>query len=796
MQHTKIISSSLDLAAAIPKAVAPGNLSRPVKELTIPLPGFVPAANYGEAVKMVRSESSCSVERERGMRERLCLQPRVKDGSCLKCFVNFDTPRVGAAVKLCRLCSPGWAKQLNPRKKEKEEVIVGSRPDGDRGARRLAAALDYNKRKRTVLGLYSLEDFSSQKNKAAGEHTVPGTDDDISSGPGDALAADGVGQEAEAQEPPELPVECQYIDTLCKLARKCVEFLKVDRGMIPVSKLPEVIRCGGLRPAVRSVYAKGLSISDELSIKTSQKLELSACKFCLPTFEQRKVDWREKVGRPREVDDDHLNLFRKVLKNNVSSGWDRFARETAFVPNGHGALLPQHSRKNGGNWNREEFSDACRTELVFSSGKPRVVTLFSSHNQEVLRPLHRSLYASLRRFGWLLQGPPTDEKIARLEGGDYHSFDFASATDSLGSRYVSALLDELERKASLNADQRRCMRVLERQNLGDGWSESGQPMGSLMSFPMLCIINKTLMDMALADSLGILHNRTPKGALSTFSSHRCWINGDDALTRDPPGQKKNFRDCFVYHGGKIGLVVNREKSLRSPIHAEINSTVFTDGKEEKKTNLKILGIGKKDVGDIIAVVNSSVVTDDGFAFGLSVCSDALALQQDKKVALHVDRIGIMKNRKKIRSALRVRPTSVIEKEKNLFPVVVRPDGYDLFPSQEKSIIESEVSRLRSLREFGSEFNSSLYEQRKRIKQQTRKASYCDPMNVHKVCRIRAKASEDTILSCLSRAWFEEKKDLTDNRWFMPADGVPEPVEKDTRSTIERLIQVIRCPRIT
>lgn len=725
---------------------------------------------------------------------------------CPGCFVQFSDRVSAETLETCRLCLPGWAKKKTRGKKEKEISYVTGHSVKDVGGAYNTASREYQRRKRSNLGLSVLADFQQKNDSPCTSVSNPDCNCCfcLQSRIRESEVHYGVeGQEEVAPEPPVKPLDCQYIKRLRGLAQGCVEMLKQDRNLVTTLKIPERITCGGLRAAVRSLYPKSLSVSDELSVKTAQKLELQACKFCSPELlAAHETKWAEKVCAPRDLDPAHLILFKKALRMNVDSGWNKACPTTAFVPNGHGALGPvcdPFTRKNGGNWNEESFSDRCRVTTVFSSGKPRVVTLFSSYNQKILRPLHRSLYATLGRKSWLLQGPPTEEKISALNGGDYHSFDFAAATDSLGSEYVGAVIEELIRKGSgLTEDDIRCMWVLKKQTFGwaDWETKSGQPMGSLMSFPMLCIINKTLMDMALADSLGILHNRNPKGAVKVFSEHRCLINGDDALVRDPPNQKKKFRDCFIYHGSRIGLVVNQEKSMRSARLAEINSTVFEDGIIKKKTNLKILGIGKENVGDIIGVVSDATCSRRGFTFGLSRCSDALALQHDKKVSLHPEYVGIIKNHKKIRDAVRVIPTSLIEHERNLFPVVEKPDGYDLFPSQEREILNHKVDHLRSLRVVGSEFNRELDLQRKRIKKQKRKAVFCEPRNANRVCRERRRRPQETILEVFALAWTNEKKDLSDNRWLLPSCPVPARIEKDTRCTIERLIQMIRCPSVT
>lgn len=583
------------------------------------------------------------------------------------------------------------------------------------------------------------------------------------------------------------PTECTNKEKIYRLVRRCTRFLAADRGLPLPSKIPEDTPCGGLRSALRGLYGKSLTIADELSIKTSQKLEPQPCVFCRPAEEEYMAAWERKVGRDQPVDGMKLKFFKETLRMNVDRAWN--VGEFVRVPNGHGSL--HHTRREGGNWNEEEFDESCRIELVHSSGKPRVVTLYSEYNQKILHPLHRALYRSLSKYSWLLLGPPTDEIVGSLLGGDWLSFDYSSATDSIKSQYVRAMVDVLiEKSVGLNEEQIKCMRVLERMKLGDGWSHTGQPMGSLMSFPMLCLFNKTLVDMALADSLGMLsRRRIHRDDLMVYQTHRCKINGDDLLTRVPPRQKKDFVACMAVWGREIGLIVNEEKTMRSSVFAEINSTVFRNAQEDKKTNLKVLGVGRRNVGDALELAEGSTVSESGVKYALEALQPAFSVQKDKKVRKHPRLVAFLRGNKRLRAASTAVPNEE-EKEKNLFPVVDRPDNYDLLPCEERRIVEREVNRLRPVA-------LAWKEDEKKGPARKVKWTFADSRSFSAVVRQRGRRSQETILECLDRAFRQDRLELVDNSWIETPDPLsfPEDETKENSGRCVRLLEALKAFRL-
>lgn len=446
---------------------------------------------------------------------------------------------------------------------------------------------------------------------------------------------------------PEIAGGCHLAERLGRKAKRLVEWFSAEMNRTPISHPPAFIDCGGLRSAVESCFHNDDPVW-KLSFKTVQKIEKSCCKECEPRFMAKLDQWKEARLAPVAVDEGHLARFRRAISMNIEKGWDN--RRRPFVPNGNATRC--FRRREGGNWNLESFSDECRTELVFSSGKPRVVTLYSSENTRRLGPLHYSLYDSLRRRGWLLVGDPTDEHVRHLNGAQFLSFDYQSATDNIKSDYVRVAIEVLKEKADhLDSSEIEALEVLGRLNLGDSVAQSGQPMGSVMSFPLLCIINKTVVDLALARLL-----EGKKISFKEYSSHRCLINGDDLLTREVRSDT-NLRALIAEEGSQIGLVVNDEKTMSSTDSAEINSTFFKNGKKMRKFNAAAVWMdaGTEDVLGFAAQASSSGST---FAKLVRANRGTLAKQADK----HLDELpyplqAICRKDRKIRKALTSLPES-------------------------------------------------------------------------------------------------------------------------------------------
>jgi len=551
------------------------------------------------------------------------------------------------------------------------------------------------------------------------------------------------------------PDACARLRSNWRKVQKIVKLLRVDQSLEPTQSAPPTVPCGSLRKSVRSMYPPELTLAQELSIKTSAKAEVQPCTFCENLQEEKLAAWEKARYQPRGLDRDHLERFADALRGNVPIGWDRF--RTAYVPNGHASL--GKSRCNGGNWNETPFSEEVEVQLVHSSGKPRVVTLYSSTNVALLTPLHNSLYTCLRKRGWLLVGSPSDEKLRRVSdgtlGAEWLSFDYESATDNIKTAYVRRAVDVLvEQAAQLSEEEVRAMAVFSELRLSEGVVESGQPMGSPLSFPLLCLINKTAVDLALSSML-------TKGEIRVkeWTRHRCLINGDDLLTKSTSGG--DFVASLSREGDAIGLVVNREKTMRSVRDAEINSTAFRDGRLCKKTNVSALWMGS-EVEDVLGFAEDSSLTANGFRV-IAEGNEGRLARAELKVQRNLPftrKEQVCKSRK-LKAALRSRPEGRLPKPTNLFPVVPVPHGYDFTQREEVEIITSEVVRLRAngswkrLRPEAARL-AKLRKERTFVIDRSRSARD----TILRRLKFKAPVQEDRTLSVLARAWnFKRKEQL-------------------------------------
>lgn len=560
------------------------------------------------------------------------------------------------------------------------------------------------------------------------------------------------------------PTECQNSRTLRSLFRQVQKLLEVEQGL---ARAPygRTITCGELRKALESAYGT-LTIVQSLSVKTAQKLEPQPCEYCREHFALLVDEWKGKRKLPQVTDVNHLSRFRKAFSQNIRRGWNEKFRRP-FVPNGHGSL--HHRRREGGNWNEEEFSSDFRTELVFSSGKPRVVTLYSSRNTTLLKPLHSALFGHIYKRKWLLVGPPTEERISTLKGGAYESFDYKSATDNIKVEYVRAAVDELIQKGvGLTYEEVEALRVVSDLTVDGELCGSGQPMGSLMSFPLLCLINKTMVDLALVDTLttdGV--NFSSKEAWETFQRHMSLINGDDLALREPTGARPGeFRKWLVYHGGHVGLCVNEEKSMTSVDWLEINSTAFFQGALKKKTNVGVLRNKKTDVGDAIGIAKDATITPSGFRYVLRANVKGFALQTHKHVRKHPDAIAFICRNKPLQSALKMKKK--LNTPFNPFPVCETPDGFKLSDDEVFRALEDEVCRVRprvlanlsSVKEDELTYNtvvtSTLVPDANGGECVPALARDYEVTTVNKVLRSRPTPARDQTLVCLVDFWKEKK----------------------------------------
>lgn len=221
------------------------------------------------------------------------------------------------------------------------------------------------------------------------------------------------------------------------------------------------------------------------------------------------------------------------------------------VLHGRGKLLPRY----------------CGQLLVVqSAGKPRPLSKFPAESL-LLKPLHKTIYAALGRKDWLLRGPPSRGALRRAgfaEGaGVLVSGDYRSATDNLPIEVMELALDVMLRNAAsvpsnvAELARRACRPILFSEK--DSLEVSvGQMMGSLLSFPFLCLQNYLAFRWALRCS-GV-RGRVP-----------VLINGDDILFQtDVAGFPQRWFEVVA----SVGLEVEETKTSVERDFGSLNSTLL------------------------------------------------------------------------------------------------------------------------------------------------------------------------------------------------------------------------------
>ncbi|QGY72576.1 RNA dependent RNA polymerase [Plasmopara viticola lesion associated ourmia-like virus 46] len=203
--------------------------------------------------------------------------------------------------------------------------------------------------------------------------------------------------------------------------------------------------------------------------------------------------------------------------------------------------------------------------VVQSAGKPRPLSKFPIE-MLYLKPCHKALYDRLSRFTWLLRGAVTSERLQRAGfkpwRGRLVSGDYKSATDGLSIEVMETALSAVFRNSTFVPSNvrelalRACRPIL----FSESFSEEivrGQMMGSLLSFPMLCLQNYLAFKWSLKQA-----------GVKRFVP--VVINGDDILYQSPfEGFDQMWRATVV----QIGLEVEESKTSVSGLYGSLNSTL-------------------------------------------------------------------------------------------------------------------------------------------------------------------------------------------------------------------------------
>jgi len=228
-------------------------------------------------------------------------------------------------------------------------------------------------------------------------------------------------------------------------------------------------------------------------------------------------------------------------------------------------------------WDLFQFPDNPREfKALTDDGKLRLITKATSAAL-VLRPLHTALYSALVRTGAVLRGPATSASLdgmTPLKGEEFCSADYKASTENfIGSNslhLLSVLRDSpggsivppVVWEAAIRFMGPALTQLLspDGEVLDQFVARTGQRMGDLLSFPLLCLTNLV----GLVRGLGWRRTR------GLADSGLLKINGDDLAFRSTPSEIDRWQTTLP----ECGLVLESSKTLRHPRVVTLNSTFF------------------------------------------------------------------------------------------------------------------------------------------------------------------------------------------------------------------------------
>jgi hypothetical protein len=382
----------------------------------------------------------------------------------------------------------------------------------------------------------------------------------------------------------------------------------------------------GVVPEILSRVPKGKEVWVVASaLKSCSRLFDRRCETCDAVSSREAVDsWllsiadRETMGSAMGLSSDDLLSYLSARFRVLVDGWGKRLKNSrkmeidptggsdVYFPDQQGCF--ERSRRCGGTMSvcaccpSRASANHLRVACAKTKGKCRVVTVQPAFVKRTLRPVHTALYDHISSFGWCVRGEVTKEDFLavssdRSDGEDFISGDYSSATDKIFLPAVEAMVRVLLEESALTAEEARVLRD-SFENLQvftgppcslefAGKVHRGQMMGNLVSFPLLCLLNKVCFDLACDLTYGPQSNRVGR------------FNGDDCLFAGD----QRFYNTWCRVTGAFGFVVNSSKTGRSTRFGELNSCRFDylRGKFSRKISLSFLRpVERSCPGDILS----------------------------------------------------------------------------------------------------------------------------------------------------------------------------------------------------
>lgn len=225
---------------------------------------------------------------------------------------------------------------------------------------------------------------------------------------------------------------------------------------------------------------------------------------------------------------------------------------------------------------------SCQVEPILEPFKVRIITKGNASPYFLCKGLQRQLFQSMkdmpcfRAIGRPIS--PCDlidlRKMADASDGvdwEWFSIDYSAATDGLSYQYTSQIFDFITRDFPTGKREMfrkvlgmHCLyyRNPDGEMIYKGLQNNGQLMGSILSFPILCLAN-----------LGVYLLNTQEQQSGWNDDQRLshvLVNGDDMVYCAP----RCLWDSHTSLAASVGLEMSVGKAYRHPVYLNINSTSY------------------------------------------------------------------------------------------------------------------------------------------------------------------------------------------------------------------------------
>lgn len=289
---------------------------------------------------------------------------------------------------------------------------------------------------------------------------------------------------------------------------------------------------------------------------------------------------------------DMKELFERIVdsiftKKNLQDWKEK--RGDHYVPM-HDAACVERKKKKGGKRHHQYIvgdnyeKNKVEPVAIYTGGKIRVITKDSAYNMKYAY-LNQYMASMIRRYDWCIFGRTVEEWLNSnpdfITGDeDFLSGDLESATDLFDGWFADQVIDHLvSLDDDLTTDDSIQMKSFTtRAKFSSKTQTRGQLMGSVLSFPILCLVSlcAAIHRIEGDEILSLKKNYKKKDVRIILENiKKVGINGDDVIRRTNDGGKQWEKNVELVAGR-----VSRGKSLLNPTHFTVNSELWIKKTEE------------------------------------------------------------------------------------------------------------------------------------------------------------------------------------------------------------------------